>query len=82
LHDVAALAGVSHQTVSRFLRSDPTVGSATTGRIKAAIDELGYRPNLMARAMRTRNTGVVAIILPGWSGPERTVAAASEEAGK
>lgn len=49
-------------------------------RIKAAIEELGYRPNLTARAMRTRNTGVVAIILPGWTGPERTVAAASEEA--
>ncbi|WP_152362979.1 LacI family DNA-binding transcriptional regulator [Microlunatus speluncae] len=80
LHDVAALAEVSHQTVSRFLRSDPTVGAATGQRVRAAIDELGYRPNLMARAMRTRSTGVVAIILPGWTGPERTVAAASEEA--
>ncbi|MFF0341379.1 LacI family DNA-binding transcriptional regulator [Kribbella sp. NPDC004875] len=80
MYDVAALAGVSHQTVSRYLRSDPTVGADTLTRIKAAIDELGYRPNLMARAMRTRSTGVVAIILPGWSGPERSVAAASEEA--
>lgn len=80
LHDVAARAGVSHQTVSRYLRSDPTVGPQPVQLIQAAIEELGYRPNLMARAMRTRNTGVVAIILPGWTGPERTVAAASEEA--
>lgn len=80
LHDVAALAEVSHQTVSRYLRADPTVGSETGERVRAAIAELGYRPNLMARAMRTRSTGVVAIILPGWTGPERTVAAASEEA--
>ncbi|TCC33157.1 LacI family DNA-binding transcriptional regulator [Kribbella speibonae] len=80
MYDVAALAGVSHQTVSRYLRADPTVGADTSVRIKAAVDELGYRPNLMARAMRTRSTGAVAIILPGWTGPERTVAAACEEA--
>ncbi|WP_410792277.1 LacI family DNA-binding transcriptional regulator [Kribbella sp. C-35] len=80
MYDVAALAGVSHQTVSRYLRADPTVGPDTSVRIKAAVDELGYRPNLMARAMRTRSTGAVAIILPGWTGPERTVAAACEEA--
>ena len=80
MHDVAALAGVSHQTVSRYLRADPTVGPGSSTRIKDAIDQLGYRPNLTARAMRTRSTGVVAIILPGWTGPERTVAAACEEA--
>jgi DNA-binding LacI/PurR family transcriptional regulator len=80
MYDVAAVAGVSHQTVSRYLRSDPTVGADTSERIKTAIDELGYRPNLMARAMRTRSTGVVAIILPGWTGPERTVEAACDEA--
>ncbi|MGZ0145922.1 LacI family DNA-binding transcriptional regulator [Kribbella sp. WER1] len=80
MYDVAALAGVSHQTVSRYLRADPTVGAASSTRIQAAVDELGYRPNLTARAMRTRSTGVVAIILPGWTGPERTVEAACEEA--
>ncbi|NIK59798.1 LacI family DNA-binding transcriptional regulator [Kribbella shirazensis] len=80
MYDVAALAGVSHQTVSRYLRADPTVKVATSTKIKAAIDELGYRPNLTARAMRTRRTGVVAIILPGWTGPERTVEAACAEA--
>ncbi|WP_350276359.1 LacI family DNA-binding transcriptional regulator [Kribbella sp. HUAS MG21] len=80
MYDVAALAGVSHQTVSRYLRSDPAVKVTTSTKIKAAIDELGYRPNLTARAMRTRSTGVVAIILPGWAGPERTVEAACAEA--
>lgn len=80
MYDVAALAGVSHQTVSRYLRADPTVGAESSTRIQAAVDELGYRPNLTARAMRTRSTGVVAIILPGWTGPERTVEAACEEA--
>ncbi|MFD7154984.1 LacI family DNA-binding transcriptional regulator [Kribbella sp. NPDC059898] len=80
MYDVAALAGVSHQTVSRYLRADPTVGVDPSARIKAAVEELGYRPNLTARAMRTRSTGVVAIILPGWTGPERTVEAACAEA--
>jgi LacI family transcriptional regulator len=62
--EVARLAGVSHQTVSRYLRFDGGMKEATRQRIGAAIAELDYRPNLLARAMRTRRTGRLAILLP------------------
>jgi DNA-binding LacI/PurR family transcriptional regulator len=69
IHEVARTAGVSHQTVSRYLRFDGSgLKDATRERISAAIAELGYRPNLAARAMRTRRIGRVAILLPTGSG--------------
>lgn len=80
LREVASLAGVSHQTVSRYLRHEGGLRETTVERVEAAISELGYRPNLVARSMRTRQTGLLAILLPGWAGAERTMAAASEEA--
>ncbi|WP_235912152.1 LacI family DNA-binding transcriptional regulator [Ruania zhangjianzhongii] len=80
LREVASLAGVSHQTVSRYLRHEGGLRDKTVEQVEAAISELGYRPNLVARSMRTRQTGLLAIVLPGWAGAERTMAAASEEA--
>lgn len=80
MREVAERAGVSHQTVSRFLRADPTLRAETFQRVEQAVTELGYRPNLAARSMRTRRSGVVAILLPSMIGAERTVAAACEEA--
>lgn len=66
--EVAKLAGVSHQTVSRYLRFDGQgVREPIQQRIRAAIDELDYRPNLAARAMRTRRTGRLAVLLPDGS---------------
>ena len=62
--DVARLAGVSHQTVSRVLNNHPNVRDETARRVRAAITELGYRPNRAARALvtgRTREIGVVAL---------------------
>lgn len=61
--DVAALAGVSAQTVSRVSMGAPNVRPETRDRVQAAMDELGYLPNSAARALRygTFNTiGVVA----------------------
>ncbi|WP_026922509.1 LacI family DNA-binding transcriptional regulator [Glycomyces arizonensis] len=49
--DVAKLAGVSHQTVSRVVNSSPRVAPATRDKVLAAIDELGYRPNRLARTL-------------------------------
>ncbi|GAB3221569.1 LacI family DNA-binding transcriptional regulator [Glycomyces halotolerans] len=49
--DVAKLAGVSHQTVSRVVNSSPRVAPATRDRVLAAIDELGYQPNRLARTL-------------------------------
>ncbi|WP_344495415.1 LacI family DNA-binding transcriptional regulator [Nonomuraea monospora] len=63
--EVARLAGVSHQTVSRFLKfNGDGMKPATSERIKTAIEQLDYRPNLVARAMRDRRTGRLAILLP------------------
>lgn len=64
IRDVARLAGVSHQTVSRRLRRDPTVSSMLAAHIDQAVAQLDYRPNLVARAMRNRSTGRLALVLP------------------
>ena len=56
--EVAKLAGVSHQTVSRYLRFDGEGLKPTTrASVESAISQLDYRPNLLARSMRTRVTG-------------------------
>lgn len=82
LHEVAALAGVSHQTVSRFLHNRGPFKPATMERVEAAIKELNYRPNMIARSMRTRETGILAAILPSpvTALPTPTLAAAAEVA--
>lgn len=62
--DVARVAGVSHQTVSRVLNGHQSVRPATRDRVLAAIEELGYRPNLAARALvtgRSRTLGLVTL---------------------
>jgi len=61
--DVAHLAGVSHQTVSRVLHDSPNVRGETRERVLAAIRQLDYRPNSMARALvtgRSKTLGVVS----------------------
>ena len=62
--EVAQLAGVSHQTVSRYFRSDVGMKPATRERIRMAVTDLNYRPNLAARAMRGGRTGRLAVLLP------------------
>ncbi|HEY0375161.1 MAG TPA: LacI family DNA-binding transcriptional regulator [Amnibacterium sp.] len=52
LRDVAGVAGVSYQTVSRFLNRPDSVSQQTAGRVQSAIDDLGYVPNEAARALR------------------------------
>lgn len=54
--DVADMADVSRQTVSRVLSDHPRVAAATRTRVREAIETLGYRPNRMARALVTRST--------------------------
>ncbi|GBE24085.1 catabolite control protein A [bacterium BMS3Bbin02] len=54
--DVADVADVSRQTVSRVLADHPRVAPATRLRVKEAIEKLGYRPNRMARALVTRTS--------------------------
>ncbi|SCF00390.1 transcriptional regulator, LacI family [Micromonospora haikouensis] len=65
IHEVARAAGVSHQTVSRFLRGQGGLKPQTLQKVTQAIEKLNYRPNLAARSMRTRRSGRVAVVLPG-----------------
>ncbi|WP_051710009.1 LacI family DNA-binding transcriptional regulator [Streptomyces sp. NRRL S-350] len=60
--DVAKLAGVSHQTVSRVLNGAPHVRSDTRERVLAAIRELDYRPNSAARALVTRRSQTLGVV--------------------
>jgi DNA-binding LacI/PurR family transcriptional regulator len=60
--DVAQLAGVSHQTVSRVLNDHPNVRPQTRQLVLAAISQLGYRPNAAARTLVTRRTHTLGVI--------------------
>lgn len=62
MNDVARLAGVSHQTVSRVLNAHPGVRPETEARVRAAIAELGYRRNSSARALVTHRSGLVGVL--------------------
>lgn len=69
--DVAAIAEVSYQTVSRVLNNHPSVRESTRARVLAAIDQLGYRPNNAARSLvtgRSQTLGVLALDVADWSG--------------
>lgn len=59
---VAALAGVSTQTVSRVANDSPRVDPATRERVERAMGELGYRPNRAARALRTGRTQTLGLV--------------------
>ena len=59
--DVAALAQVSHQTVSRVLNDMPGVHPRTAERVRAAIAELGYRRNQSARLLASRRSGLIGV---------------------
>jgi DNA-binding LacI/PurR family transcriptional regulator len=84
--DVAALAGVSSQTVSRVVNARSNVDADTRDRVRAAMDELGYRPNSAARALKSGRFSTIGVIMFGLSsfGNMRTldaVATAAAEAG-
>ncbi|MGB3908867.1 MAG: LacI family DNA-binding transcriptional regulator [Pseudolysinimonas sp.] len=64
LRDVAELAGVSFKTVSNVIHDHPHVSEATRSRVLAAIDQLGYRPNLTARTLRSGRTGAIGLAVP------------------
>lgn len=75
IFDVARLAGVSHQTVSRVLNDLPNVRAATRERVEQAIRQLNYVPSQAARALvtrRSRTIGLVATGLPDF-GPSSIV---------
>ncbi|MCP2073318.1 UNVERIFIED_ORG: LacI family repressor for deo operon, udp, cdd, tsx, nupC, and nupG [Pseudomonas lini] len=64
IREVARLAGVSVATVSRTLKSPERVLPQTRDKVNAAVEQAGYRPNLMAVQFRSRRTGNLVILVP------------------
>jgi DNA-binding LacI/PurR family transcriptional regulator len=64
LHDVARLAGVSIKTVSNVINDYPHIRPATRTKVEAAIEQLGYQPNLSARSLRSGRSGVISLLIP------------------
>lgn len=60
--DVGRLAGVSHQTVSRVINGSRHVSPATRERVLAAMAQLDYRPNSIARALATGRTHTIGVV--------------------
>lgn len=86
LRDVAQLAGVSIKTVSRVVNEDPEVTEATAARVRSAIEALGYRPNPLARSLRTGRDEAIGLVVETISDPffaavTETVEEAAREAG-
>jgi DNA-binding LacI/PurR family transcriptional regulator len=80
--DVARLAGVSHQTVSRVLNEHKNVSEQTRLKVRAAIAELGYRPDRAARALVTGTSQVIGVVAQNSSlyGPASMLTAFEEAA--
>ena len=62
MSDVGRLAGVSHQTVSRVINGSPHVRPETRARVLAAMEELGYHPNPVARALVTGRSKMLGVV--------------------
>lgn len=69
IKDVAARAGVSVATVSHVLNGTRKVAPATVARVCQAMEELGYQPNGIARALRTRITHVIGVLISDITNP-------------
>lgn len=82
IRDVAAAAGVSYQTVSRVINDHPHVKTATRGRVRAAIEELGFRPNRAAQALAGQPVPTLTVVTPDTSlyGPRAAVRALTRAA--
>jgi DNA-binding LacI/PurR family transcriptional regulator len=63
--DVANLAGVSASTVSRALSEKLFVQPETRARVMAAVEKLGYHPNMMAKGLKEGRTRTLALVVPG-----------------
>ncbi|GAA1486580.1 LacI family DNA-binding transcriptional regulator [Brachybacterium fresconis] len=81
IYDVAERAQLSHQTVSRYFRAPEGLRPATRERVSAAVTELGYSPNPLARSLRTGRSKRLMVVVPELtSSPARVLAGASDAA--
>ncbi len=79
LKDIAERAGVSVMTVSKALRDEPDVSTATKTRIKLLAQQMGYVPDSSARGLRTRTTRLFGVIIPTSSNPIYALAVSAIE---
>lgn len=77
IRDVARLAGVSHQTVSRVMNNHPSIRPGTRDRVQQVMTELQYRPNRAARALVTSRSQTIGILSSSSTeyGPASSIAA-------
>lgn len=82
LRDVAELAGVSTKTVSRVVNHQGEIRDVTRERVQAAIEQLGYRPNVLARSLIHQRSNTLAVVAWGidYFGPSRTVVGIEQQA--
>ncbi|GAA1545597.1 DNA-binding LacI/PurR family transcriptional regulator [Microbacterium ginsengiterrae] len=82
IRDVARLAGVSHQTVSRVLNEHPSIRPETRKRVEDAIAVLDYKPNLAARALVTSRSHTIGVLSAtvGEFGPTSSIASIEDAA--
>lgn len=64
LEKVAELAGVSRSTVSRVVNDQAGVREDVRRRVWQVIDETGYRPNIAARALASKRSGIISLVVP------------------
>jgi LacI family transcriptional regulator len=79
IHDVAQRAGVSPITVSRVINHSGYASQETRARVEAAIAELGYVPNRLARSLRSKRTHTLALVLTDITNPFFTTVARGVE---
>lgn len=81
-HDVARVAGVSPQTVSRVANGATNVRATTRARVRRAMEELGYMPNAAARALRYGRHGSIGLVFTDFlrTGEARTAQAVAQAA--
>lgn len=82
MREVAALAGVSHQTVSRVINGHPSIRETTRDRVLQVIEEVQYRPNSAARALATRRSNRIGVVVDSAIkfGPNATLRAVEDSA--
>ena len=82
IRDVARLAGVSHQTVSRVLNHHPSIRETTRARVTQVMEDLQYRPNRAARMLVTRHSRTIGVLSDSSAdyGPARSIVAIEDAA--
>ena len=75
MKNVAALSGVSYQTVSRVINGMPDVSERTRKRVQKVMKKVGFRPNMTARQLRSRRSTTVGLVTfaTGYYGPSQVL---------